>query len=50
MDLNRLVMPAHSFTPTLLPPPSRWRDVLVLPCFFNGFFITLLTLELVSIP
>src|SRR4030042_1547558 len=43
---NRLVMPPQSFTPTLLPPPSRGRDVLVFLYFLTEFFITSLTISI----
>ena len=42
--LNPFDMLVSSFTPTLFPPPSRGRVSLMLRCFWEWFFISVLTL------
>ncbi len=45
--LNALATSLSSFTPTLFPPPSRGRDVLVFLYLPDWFFITFLTLPMI---
>jgi len=43
---NHIVMLPYSYTPTLLPPPSRGREVFVFLCFLKEFFITFLNISI----